>query len=113
MFVFVSQELDWVDYFLYEFRDKFLEKEWESIFYYNLVVYYFCKFDYDKVFSLFNQQFVFDDIFYNFNSCLMLLQIYYEKGLFDLFIFYLDSFMIYISWKKQLGYYCDNYINLI
>lgn len=113
MLALASQELDWADYFLHEFRDKLPEKERESIFHYNLAVYYFRKPDHDKALSLLNQQLAFDDIFYNLNSRSMLLQIYYEKGLFDLLTSHLDSFTTYISRKKQLGYHRDNYINLI
>lgn len=113
MLALASQELDWADYFLHEFRAKLPEKERESIFHYNLAVYYFRKPDHDKALSLLNQQLAFDDIFYNLNSRSMLLQIYYEKGLFDLLTSHLDSFTTYISRKKQLGYHRDNYINLI
>jgi hypothetical protein len=113
MLALASHELDWANHFLHQFREKLPEKERDSIFHYNLTVYYFRKPDYDKALELLNRQVVFDDIFYNLNSRSMLLQIYFEKGLFDVLFSHLDSFATFISRKKQLGYHRENYLNLI
>jgi hypothetical protein len=113
MLALACQEFEWADYFLHQFKSKLPEKERENIFHYNLAVYYFRKPDYDQALTLLNRQLVFDDIFYNLNSRSMLLQIYFEKGLFDLLFSHLDSFATFISRKKQLGYHRENYLNLI
>lgn len=112
MLALASQEYDWANGFLYQYKARLPEAERENAFQYNLAVYYFHKPDYDQALVLLNQV-VFEDLLYNLNSRSMLLRIYYERELFDVLESHLDSFATFIRRKEQLGYHRDNYLNLI
>lgn len=112
MLAIACQEWDWSVHFLEEYKVYLSDNERENIYSYNLAIFYFRKPDYDQAMKLL-QQVSFEDVLYNLNARSMLLRIYFERDEFDALESLLNSFRIYISRQKNLGYHKDNYSNLV
>lgn len=106
------QEFEWIEQFLYEYKELIEPKYQESVFQFNLAILYYQKQDYDKVMDLLNRV-EFDDVFYNANARTMLLKIYYELNEIDPLASLLDSFKNYVYRHDELGYLRDAFLNLI
>ena len=105
-------EFDWVENFLNRYKRFLFPKTRENTYLYNLAFFYFQKPDYTNAMQLL-QKVDFDDVLNNLDARRMLLRIYYELGEYDPLDSLLDSFKIYISRQKDIGYHKDNYLNLI
>ena len=106
------KEFTWVEQFLSDYKLKLHPRQKENIYLYNRAFFYFQKPDYDNAMSLLQQVNV-DDVFLNLDARRMLLRIYYERQEFSALSSLLESFKIYISRQKKIGYHRDNYLNLI
>ena len=106
------KEYNWVEKFLFDYKDKIEAKYRESTFNYNLAILYYRKPDYTKAMKLL-QQADFDDPLLNLNARRMLLTIYYSEKEFDALHSHLDSFKNYIYRHKELGYHRNMNLNLI
>ncbi len=106
------KEFDWVENFLQSHKSYLPASERENTFNYILASFYFQKPDYENAMELL-QKVSFKDVFNNLDSRRMLLRIYYERGYYDALESLLDSFNIYLSRQKNIGYHKDNYASLI
>lgn len=103
---------DWVERFLYRYKDNIEPQYREHTFNYNLAILYYRKPDYDKAMRLLRQA-EFDDLLHNLEARKMLLKIYYDLGELEALLSLLDSFKNFIYRQKGLGYHRANYLNLI
>ena len=107
------KEFQWVEAFIYDFKNYIEERFRESTFNYNLANLYFRKPDYPKAMELL-QRVEFDDVMHNLNARRMLLKIYFESEEFDALDSHLTSFKNYIYRHKELGgSHRNSYLNLI
>ena len=105
-------EFDWVEKFLNRYKKFLFPQTRENTYLYNLAFFYFQKPDYENAMQLL-QKVDFDDVLNNLDARRMLLRIYYELGEYAPLDSLLDSFKVYISRQKDIGYHKDNYLNLI
>jgi hypothetical protein len=103
----------WVKQFLENYRPFLPERERQSIYNYNLAVYYFRLPDYDAALSLLSEADFGNDPLTQMNARSMLLRIYFEKSYLDALESLLDSFSVYLRRQKNIGYQKWNYLNLI
>ncbi|MEM9918684.1 MAG: hypothetical protein AAF990_11335 [Bacteroidota bacterium] len=108
----VQKEFEWVEQFLYAYKDFLSEKDRESSFNYNLAILYYRKPDYSKAMELL-RSIEFKDVMHDLYARRMLLKMYYELGENDPLESLLISFRAFIYRHKELGYYKSNYLNLI
>lgn len=106
------KEFEWVESFLREYKTYLPANDRENVFNYNLAFVYFQKPDYENAMVLL-QKVDFKNVLNNLDVRRMLLRIYYELEYYDLLESLLDSFKIYLSRQKNIGYHKDNYANLI
>ncbi len=106
------KEFNWVENFLFEYKDTIEAKYRENTFNYNLAILYYRKPDFEKAMQLL-QQAEFHDPLLNLNARRMLLTIYYSEKEFDALQSHLDSFKNYIYRHKELGYHRNHNLNLI
>ncbi len=103
---------DWVRQFLEEYKQFLHPKDREATYSYNLAAYYIGIKDYEKAQRLL--QFAeFGDLQNNLAGRAYLVRIYYETNALDALDSLLDSFQVFIQRQKDIGYYKDNYLNLI
>lgn len=107
------KEFEWVESFIYEYKNQ-LDIKWrEDTFNYNLAVLYCNLPDYDKAMTLL-QQAEFDDIFLKIAARKMLLKIYFDLEEFNALESLLDSFHRFLTrHSKDLGYHQPVYLNFI
>lgn len=103
---------DWVEDFLYTYKDKIHPAYRQDTFNYNLAIFYYRKPDYPKAMQLLGQV-EFDDVLNTLQAKSMLLKIYYDIGETEALFSLLDSFKIYVYRQRLLGYHKSNYLNLI
>lgn len=103
---------DWVEDFLYTYKDKIHPAYRQDTFNYNLAIFYYRKPDYPKAMQLLGQV-EFDDVLNTLQAKSMLLKIYYDVGETEALYSLLDSFKIYVYRQRLLGYHKSNYLNLI
>ena len=109
----VLQEFDWVENFIFNYKNKIEETYRENTFTYNLATLYFRKSDYKKAMQLL-QTVDLQDIHWNLNARRMLLKIYFEKGEREALESLLVSFKNFIYRRKELGgNHRSNNLNLI
>jgi hypothetical protein len=106
------EKYDWVKQFLIDYKPFLHPKERESVYNYNLAVYYLSINDLNRAQILF-QQSDFGDLQTNLAGKAFLLRIYYETKALDALDSLLDSFQVFIQRQKDIGYFKDNYLNLI
>lgn len=107
------KEFEWVEDFLFRYRDYIEPKFREGTFNYNLAIFYYQKKDHDEVLTLL-QQVDFDDVNHNLSARRMLLKIYFERDEFEALNSLIISFKNYIYRKKELGAVARNsYLNLL
>lgn len=106
------EKYDWVYAFLEKYKPFLHPKDREATYSYNLAAYYIGVKDFDKAQTLL-QQADFVDLQNNLASRAYLARIYYETKAFDSLESLLDSFNVFIQRQKDIGYYKDNYLNLI
>ena len=106
------EEHDWVEQFIYEYKEYLPPLDREKVYMHNLAYLFFKKPDYPKAMDLL-QNVSFNDLYYDLDARRMLLVMYYDLGNFDALNSLLDSFKNFIYRHKELGYHRDNYLKLI
>jgi hypothetical protein len=106
------KEFDWVESFLKSYKSYLPVSERENTYNYILALFYFLKPDYTNAMKLL-QKVNFNDVLDNLDSRRMLLRIYYELREYSALDSLLDTFNVYLSRHKDIGYHKDNYANLI
>jgi len=106
------KEFQWVEQFIYDYKNRIKEPWRESTFTFNLATLYYQKPDYKKAMVLL-QQADFKDIFLQLNARKMLLKMYYELEEFDALESLLDSFTRYLTRHRDLGYHKKLHLDLL
>jgi hypothetical protein len=105
-------ELEWVRYFITEYKNR-LEKAYrESAFSYNLARLEYESGHHGHVLELL-QKANYRDPLLNLAAKTLLLKTYYELGEHDLLQSHLDAMRNYIHRKRVIGYHRANYLNII
>ena len=94
------KEYDWVEAFIYGYKDRLPASFRENAVTYNLAQMYFYKEQYDKVVQLL-QQVEYEDLTYNLGSKTMLIAVYYETKNYDVLESLLDSFGTFLNRHKD------------
>ena len=106
------KEFEWVEAFIYNYKN-YIEEPWrESTFTFNLATLYHRKPDYKKAMELL-QQAEFKDVFLHLDARKMLLKMYYELEEINALESLLDSFSRYLTRHKDLGYHKNLHLDLI
>ncbi|MEM9820373.1 MAG: hypothetical protein AAF985_04855 [Bacteroidota bacterium] len=108
----MSNDFAWARSFLETYQAYLPTDSRRNTYLYNLTIYHFKKQEYLKVMELL-QQVQFRDVLYNLDTRRMLLRSYFEIGAFDALDSLLDSFMVFIRRRRDLGYHKENFKNLI
>lgn len=104
--------LDWVSFFIQEYKNS-LEKQYrESAFSFNLARLEFAKKQYGAVLELL-QKANYRDVLVNLAIKTLLLKTYYELGEYELLQSHLDAMQNYLNRKSILGYHKSSYLTLI
>jgi hypothetical protein len=107
-----TEELDWVRYFINEYKHK-LEKQYrESSFSFNLARLEYASRRYAYVLELL-QKANYRDPLRNLAAKTLLLKTYYETSELEALQSHLDAMRNYIHRKRVLGYHRSNYLNII
>ncbi len=103
----------WVKKFIRQYKDQLPASFRENAYTYNLAVYFYTVGQYDQVMQLL-QEVEYDDVFYNLDSKVLLLKVYYETDETDALFSLFDSFSVFIRRNKVLsGYHKTINLNLI
>ncbi len=105
------EQYEWVEEFLYTYKDKITPEHRESIFQECLAKLYYAQKKYQKAQQLLVQIQV-KDILRILSCKVMLLRIYYETQEFDALDSLLDSLKMYLRRKDVVGYHKENYNNI-
>lgn len=106
------REFEWVRAFIEDYRQHLPQRERHSAYSYNLAVWYFWQSDYDQTMTLLRER-EFGDPLTNLDARSILLRIYFERDYTEALASHLDSFQVYLSRSKNIGYQRDNYSNLL
>jgi hypothetical protein len=106
------QKYSWVRQFLDDYKPLLHPKDREATYSYNLSFYYLSLNEFEKA-QVLLQQSDFGDLQTNLAGKAFLVRIYYETNALDALDSLLDSFQVFIQRQKDIGYYKDNYLNLI
>lgn len=107
-----SGELDWVRFFLYEYKNRLEKSHREATFSFNLARLEYASRRFDEVLSLL-QKANYRDPLHNLAAKTLLLKTFFELGELDLLTSHLDAMRNYIHRKRVLGYHRTNYLNLL
>lgn len=105
-------ELDWVRFFINEYKNRLEKKYRESSFSFNLARLEYASRHYEFVLELL-QKANYRDPLLNLAAKTLLLKTYYETGELDLLQSHLDAMRNYIHRKEVIGYHKTNYLNII
>lgn len=106
-------EYDWTEGFIKEYREFIPAALRENAFTYNLARLHFYRREYSEVLRLL-QQVEYEDLFYNLDSKVMLLKVYFELDEVEALDSLIDSFRIFLRRSKLIsGHHRRNYLNLI
>jgi hypothetical protein len=105
-----TEEYNWAENFLNEFKKHLPEKERENIYNYNLALFYFRKGNYDDAMTLL-QRVNLTDVLYNLDARRLLARIYFDKNEFQVLQSHIESSKIYLHRHKDIGYGHDSYVN--
>lgn len=107
-----SGELDWVRYFIQEFKNRLEKRYRESSFSFNLARLEYAQKRYGSVLELL-QKANYRDPLLNLAAKTLLLKTYYETDEYDLLQSHLDAMRNYLHRKRVIGYHRTNYLNII
>ncbi len=107
------EEWEWVQEFLKRYHPTLKANDRDNIYRYNMAFFYFQQSEYDHAMEYLIQLDHLNDVFQNLDARRMMLRIYYEQGAVSPLLSLLDSFKVYISRHKDIGYHKTNYLNLI
>ncbi len=108
----VLHELDWVDQFIHQYRDKLPPAYRESLFSFNLARLEYQRRRLDAALHLL-QKAEYKDLLLHLAAKTLQLKIFYELGAFDLLDSHLQALQTFIRRKKALGYHRENYLNTV
>lgn len=107
-----SGELDWVRYFINEYKNRLEKRYRESSFSFNLARLEYAGRNYGFVLELL-QKANYRDPLLNLAAKTLLLKTCYDLGEFDLLQSVIDAMRNYIHRKRVIGYHRTNYLNII
>jgi hypothetical protein len=105
-------ELDWVRFFINEYKNRLDRRYRESVFSFNLARLAYAEHNHGHVLELL-QQANYRDPLHNLAAKTLLLKTYFELGELDTLQSHLDAMRNYIQRKRVLGYHRTNYLNII
>ncbi len=105
-------ELDWVRYFINEYKNRLERRYRESVFSFNLARLAYAERNHGHVLELL-QQANYRDPLHNLAAKTLLLKTYFDLGEHDSLQSLLDAMRNYIQRKRVLGYHRTNYLNII
>ena len=105
-------ELDWVRYFIHDYKNRLEKRYRESSFSFNLARLEYAQRNYDFVLELL-QKANYRDPLLNLAAKTLLLKTYVDLGEYDSLQSHLDAMRNYIHRKRVLGYHRTNYLNII
>ncbi|HLP96235.1 MAG TPA: hypothetical protein VK168_19465 [Saprospiraceae bacterium] len=105
-------ELEWVRYFINEYKNKLERRYRESVFSFNLARLSYAERKHSHVLELL-QTANYRDPLHNLAAKTLLLKTYFDLGEYDSLQSHLDAMRNYIQRKRVLGYHRTNYLNLI
>lgn len=105
-------ELDWVRYFINEYKNRLEKRYRDSAFSYNLARLEYESGHHGFVLELL-QKANYRDPLLNLAAKTLLLKTYYDLNEFDLLQSHLDAMRNYIHRKRVIGYHRANYLNII
>ena len=104
---------DWVEDFIETYKDKIPSEFQENAYTYNRARLHFYRREYSQTLRLL-QQVEYEDVFYNLDSKVMLLKIYYELRELASLDSLIDSFRIFLRRNKLISeHHRTNYLNLV
>lgn len=106
-----SGELDWVRYFIHEYKNRVEKRYRESSFSFNLARLEYAQKRYGSVLELL-QKANYRDPLLNLAAKTLLLKTYYEMDEYDLLQSHVDAMRNYLHRKRVLGYHRTNYLNI-
>jgi len=110
------EEYEWVENFLYSYKEKLAPKYRENAFIYNLAWLHFFKGEYKKTLRLLNNV-EYMDVYYILDSKILLLKTYYELEEVDAFYSLIDSFYVYLRRNELISDYqktiCLNFVKFV
>lgn len=107
-----SGDLDWVNFFIHEYKNSLERSYRESSFSFNLARLEYTRRRYDAVLELL-QKANYRDPLLNLAAKTLLLKTWYELGELDLLQSHLDAMRNYIHRKRVIGYHRTNYLNIV
>ena len=107
-----SGDLDWVNFFIHEYKNALERSYRESSFSFSLARLEFARHRYDAVLELL-QKANYRDPLINLAAKTLLLKTWYELGEHDLLHAHLDAMRNYIHRKRVIGYHRTNYLNIV
>ncbi|MFK8010346.1 MAG: hypothetical protein AB8H03_28590 [Saprospiraceae bacterium] len=107
-----AEDLNWVDNFIYQYKDNLVKKYKESTFSFNLARLEYKRKNYDQAIQLL-QRAEYQDLLNNLISKTLLLKIYFELKEFSLLESHLDTMKVFLRRKKVIGYHQTNFQNTI
>lgn len=105
-------DFEWVNFFIYEYKNSLERKYRESSFSFNLARLEFSRRRYDAVLELL-QKANYRDPLLNLAAKTLLLKTYYALDEYDLLQSHLDAMRNYIRRKRVIGYHRTNYLNIV
>ena len=105
-------ELEWVRFFINEYRNRLERRYRESVFSFNLARLAYAERNHDHVLELL-QKANYRDPLHNLAAKTLLLKTYFDLGELDSLQSLLDAMRNYIQRKRVLGYHRTNYLNII
>jgi hypothetical protein len=107
-----SGDLDWVNFFIHEYKNLLERSYRETSFSFNLARLEFARQHYDAVLELL-QKASYRDPLLNLAAKTLLIKTWYELGEHDLLQSHLDAMRNYIHRKRVIGYHRTNYLNIV
>lgn len=107
-----SGDLDWVNFFIHEYKNALERSYRESSFSFSLARLEYTRRRYDAVLELL-QKANYRDPLLNLAAKTLLLKTWYELGEHDLLQSHLDAMRNYIHRKRVIGYHRTNYLNIV
>jgi hypothetical protein len=105
-------DLEWVRFFINEYKNRLEKKDRESAFSFNLARLEYSARHYGHVLELL-QHANYRDPLLNLAAKTLLLKTYFDLGETDLLHAHLDAMRNYVHRKRVLGYHRTNYVNII
>ena len=110
MLAIKSEEYEWAERFLQDFKQYLPEKERENIYQYNLALFYFRTGKYAEAMTLL-QKVNLHDVLYNLDARRLLARIYFELDEINALHSLIESSKVYLHRQKGIGYHHDMYAN--